>query len=155
MNYWYFLDRDRHKISNPIYLSLRSSRYSFLEDMISTPYRRVLHNLFLLPGRNFGWMCTKMTVDITVSLICYYSLVPTMCQIGFPRSSVGKESACSAEDPGSVPGLGRSPGEGTDNPLQYSCLENPMDRGAWQVMVCGITRVRQDLMTKLPPPCVR
>ena len=155
MNYWYFLDRDRHKISNPIYLSLWSSRYSFLEDMISTPYRRVLHNLFLLPGRNFGWMCTKMTVDINVSLICYYSLVPTMCQIGLPHSSVGKESACSAEDPGSIPGFGRSPGEGIDNPLQYSCLENPMDRGAWQVMVRGITRVRQDLMTKLPPPCVR
>ena len=81
MNYWYFLDRERHKISNPIYLSLWGSRYSFLEDMISTPYHRVLHNLFLLPGRNFGWMCTKMTVDINVSLICYYSLVPTMCQI--------------------------------------------------------------------------
>ena len=152
MNYWYFLDRERHKISNPIYLSLWGSRYSFLEDMISTPYHRVLHNLFLLPGRNFGWMCTKMTVDINVSLICYYSLVPTMCQIGFPHSSVGKESACSAGDPGSIPGLGRSPGEGTDNSLQYSCLENPMHRGAWQVMVCGVTRVRQDLMTKPPAP---
>ena len=46
-----------------------------------------------------------------------------------PRSSVSKESACSAGDPGSIPGLGRSPGEGNDNPLQYSCLENAMDRG--------------------------
>ena len=44
---------------------------------------------------------------------------------GFPYSSVGKESACNAGDPGSIPGLGRSPGEGTGNPLQYSCLENP------------------------------
>ena len=43
----------------------------------------------------------------------------------------GKESACSARDPGSIPGLGRSPGEGHGNPLQYSCLENPTDRGAW------------------------
>ena len=43
----------------------------------------------------------------------------------------GKESARSAEDPGSIPGLGRSPGEGNGNPLQYSCLGNPMDRGAW------------------------
>ena len=51
---------------------------------------------------------------------------------GFPGDSDGKESACNAGDPGLVPGLGRSPGEGNGNPLQYSCLENPMDRGAWQ-----------------------
>ena len=50
---------------------------------------------------------------------------------GFPHSSVGKESACSAVDPGSNPGLGRSPGEGNGNPLQYSPLENPMDRCDW------------------------
>ena len=48
-----------------------------------------------------------------------------------PDSSVGKESACNAGGPGSIPGLGRSPGEGNGNPLQYSCLENPMDGGAW------------------------
>ena len=51
----------------------------------------------------------------------------------FPGSSKGKESACNAGDPGSIPGLGRSPGEGNGNPLQYSYLENPMDGGAWQV----------------------
>ena len=45
-------------------------------------------------------------------------------------SSVGKESTCNAGVPGSIPGLGRSHGEGNDNPLQYSCLENPMDRGS-------------------------
>ena len=49
----------------------------------------------------------------------------------FPRGSDGKASACSAGDPGSIPGLERSPGEGNRNPLQYSRLENPMDRGAW------------------------
>ena len=49
----------------------------------------------------------------------------------FPCSSVGKASACSAGDRGLIPGLGRSPGEGNGNPLQYSCLENPMDGGAW------------------------
>ena len=49
---------------------------------------------------------------------------------GFPCSSVGKESACSARDPGSIPGLGRYPGEGNGNPLQYPCLENLMDKGA-------------------------
>ena len=49
----------------------------------------------------------------------------------------GKESACNAGDPGSIPGLGRSSGEGNGNPLQYSCLENPMDRGHWWATVHG------------------
>ena len=53
--------------------------------------------------------------------------------LGFPSGSGGKESACSS-DPGSIPGSGRSPGEGHYNPLQYSCLENSMDRGAWQAI---------------------
>ena len=72
--------------------------------------------------------------------------------LGFPCSSVGKDSDCSTEDPGSIPVSGRSPGEGNGNPLQYSCLENPMDRGAWQATVHGIPRVGQDLATK-PPQC--
>ena len=67
---------------------------------------------------------------------------------GFPCSSVGKESACNAGDPGSVPGLGRSSGEGNGSPLQYSCLENFMDRGAWRATVHGIARVRHNLVTK-------
>ena len=50
----------------------------------------------------------------------------------FPHSSVGKESACNAGDPGLIPGLGRSSAEGNGNPFQYSCLEISMDRGAWQ-----------------------
>ena len=49
----------------------------------------------------------------------------------FPGGSDGKQSACNAGDPGSIPGWERSPGEGNGNPLQYSCLENPMDGGAW------------------------
>ena len=52
--------------------------------------------------------------------------------MGFPGGSQGKESAYNAGDPGLVPGLGRFPGEGNGYPLQYSCLENPMDRGAWE-----------------------
>ena len=55
-------------------------------------------------------------------------------------SSVGKESACSVGDPGSIPGLGRSPGEGNGNPLQYPCLENLMDRGTWWAAVHGIAK---------------
>ena len=65
--------------------------------------------------------------------------------MGFPGSSVGKESTCNAGDLGSIPGLGRSPGGGHGNPLQYSCLENPMDRGAWQAAVHGVTKSRTRL----------
>ena len=57
----------------------------------------------------------------------------------FPSGSDGKESTCNAGDLGSIPGLGRCPGEGNSYPLQYSCLENSMDRGAWQAIVCGVT----------------
>ena len=53
---------------------------------------------------------------------------------------------------GSIPGLGRSFGEGNGNPLQHSCLENPMDRGAWWAIVHGITRIGHDLASKPPPP---
>ena len=58
----------------------------------------------------------------------------------FPGSSEDKASTCHAGDQGSIPGLGRSPGEGNGNPLQYSCLENPMDRGAWPATVHGVTK---------------
>ena len=67
--------------------------------------------------------------------------------LGFHDSSVGKESACNAGNPGLIPGTGRSPGEGNGNPLQYSCLENPMDRGAQWAIVHGVARVRHDLAT--------
>ena len=60
----------------------------------------------------------------------------------------GKESACQAEDTGTIPGSERAPGEGNCNPLQYSCLENPMDRGAWQTTVHGVARVVYNLATK-------
>ena len=56
---------------------------------------------------------------------------------GFPHGSDGKEPACKAGDPGLIPGLGRSPGGGNGYPLQYSYLENSMDRGAWQVTIHG------------------
>ena len=59
--------------------------------------------------------------------------------VGFPGGSDGKESACIAGDLCLTPGLGRSPGEGNGNPLQYSCLENSKDRGAWWVTVHGFT----------------
>ena len=60
---------------------------------------------------------------------------------GSPGGSDGKESACNAGDPGSISGLGRSPGEENGNPLQYSCLENSMDREAWGLQSTGLQRV--------------
>ena len=67
-----------------------------------------------------------------------------------PGGSDGKESACNAGNSSLIPELGRSPGEGNDNLLQYSCLENSMDRGAWQATVRGGHRVECDLATNQP-----
>ena len=64
---------------------------------------------------------------------------------GFPGGSDGAESACDAGDPGLITGLGRSTGEGNGNPLQYPCLENLMDRGAWWATVHGITKSQTQL----------
>ena len=72
--------------------------------------------------------------------------------MGIPGGSDSKESAYNAGDLGSIPRSGRSPGKGIGNPLQYSCLGNPIDRGAWRAMVYGVARTGHDLVTK-PPPC--
>ena len=69
----------------------------------------------------------------------YLNIMVLLIFTGFPGGSYGKASACSGGDPGSIPGLGRSPGEGNGNPLQYSCLKNSMDRGAWWATVHGVT----------------
>ena len=69
----------------------------------------------------------------------------------FSDSSVGKESACSVGDLGSIPRSGRSPREGNGNPLLYSCLENLMDQGAWWATVQEVTRIGHDLATKPQP----
>ena len=73
----------------------------------------------------------------------------------FPGSSDSKQSACNAGDLGLIPGLGRSPGEGNGNPLQYSCLGNPMDRGAWWATVHGVTesQTRLSYFHSLTPEC--
>ena len=63
-----------------------------------------------------------------------------MLTLGFPGGSEVKASACNAGDLGSIPELGRSPGEGNSNPLQYSCLENPMDGGAWWATVQRVAK---------------
>ena len=69
--------------------------------------------------------------------INYYNFIVTL---GFPGGSEVKVSASNAGDLGSIPGTGRSPGEGNGNPLQYSCLENPVDGGAWWATVHGVAK---------------
>ena len=66
-------------------------------------------------------------------------------KLGFPGVLVGKESACSAGDPGSIPGSGRSPGEGNGHPLPYSYLDNSMDRGVWQAIVHSVSKSQTQL----------
>ena len=78
------------------------------------------------------------------SLLQYHSSKASVlwcsASFDFPGGSDGKVSACNVGDPGSIPGSGRSSGEGNGNPLQYSCLENPMYRGAWETTVHGVAK---------------
>ena len=85
---------------------------------VMTEYRAELHVLF---NRFLLVICFKCSI----------------VHMGFPYSSDRKETVCNAGDPGSIPASGRYPGEGSGNPLQYSCLENFIDGGAWQAAVHG------------------
>ena len=71
-------------------------------------------------------------------------LCVVMTDSGFPGGSDSEESACNAGDPGSIPESERFPGEGNGYPLQYSCLENSMDRGVWLAIVHGVATVRHN-----------
>ena len=68
-----------------------------------------------------------------IVILVFWVFLKLFLKMGLPDGSDGKASACNAGDPGSIPGLKRSAGEGNGNPLQYSCLENPMDRGLQRV----------------------
>ena len=83
--------------------------------------------------------------DFPILFFHAHSLKP-----GFLGGSDGKESARNAGDPGLIPGSRRSPGGGSGNPLQYSCLEKPMDRGAWRATVYGVAKSQTCLATKPP-----
>ena len=85
------------------------------------------------------WVMLGRQLVYVVALYCRVELHRSI-PLGFPGGSDGKESTCNVRDPGLIPGLGRSPGEGYGNPLQYSCLENPMDRGVWWATVHGVTK---------------
>ena len=78
-----------------------------------------------------------------------FIIILLLSSLDFPGGSDGKASAYNAGDPGSILALGRSPREGNGNPLQYSCLENPMDREAWLATVYGLQRVGHDWATSL------
>ena len=97
-----------------------------------------------LPQILMSFLCFSCFLTLGINpTICFYSRsdLYSTCpsDLGFPGSSVGKEFACNAGDAGSFPEWGRHPGEGNDKPLQFSFLENPMDRGAWQATVHGVT----------------
>ena len=97
---------------------------------------------------NYFWLCWVFTVAQAFSssgkqgfiVVLLNAVTSPLC------SSVSKASACNAGDLGSISGSGRSPGEGNGNPCHYSCLENPMNRGAWQATVHGVSRVGHDLV---------
>ena len=98
----------------------------------------VTNIVFLLSGPSYHYaslvsLCFLLIITLSLSLL------------GFPGGSDGNTSACNVGDPGLIPGSGRSPGEGNGNPLQYSCLENPMPRGTWWATVHGITKSQTQL----------
>ena len=88
-----------------------------------------------IPEKNRTWICHSSSTVYT-ALTLY---------LGFPGGSDSKESVCNAGDTDLIPGLGRSPGVGNGNPLQYSCLENSMDREAWRATVHGVAKSRTRL----------
>ena len=95
----------------------------------------ILQGIFLTQGLNSGLPHCRQ-------VLYHLSHQRSPPNRGFPAGSDSKESACNAGGLGSVPELERSPGEGNGTPLQYSCLENSMDRGAWWATVCGVAKSR-------------
>ena len=91
------------------------------------------------------WQADSLPLSHQGSPIC----ISLKVQRNIPRWLSGEESICNVQNVGLISGLGRSPGEGHGNPLQCSCLGNPMDRVDWQSIVHGVTRVRHNLATTL------
>ena len=83
-----------------------------------------------------GWTFVTNVMSLIFNMLFRF----VIAFLGFPGGSEVKASDCNVGDLGSIPGSGRSPGEGNGNPLQYSCLENPMDRGSWWATVHRVTK---------------
>ena len=114
---------------------------------LSWPPRHPHFQHFMVPNPcvTWSWQITHSAtynhlLSIITSSYKAHSKMFNVGKVGFPDGSDGKECACNAGHPGLIPGSGRSRGEGTGNPLQYSCLENFMDRGAWWATVHGVTK---------------
>ena len=101
--------------------------------------RRAGRAALLILQTQGGEVCHR-ACDLEAELFFFFFFKVYISLFGFPGDSDGKESACNVGDPGSIPRLGRSPGEGNGNPLQYSCLENSTDGGAWWAPVHGVAR---------------
>ena len=110
---------------SPFYLSKGFEISTSRVDQLVKNLPAMQETLVLFWVRKFPWRRDKL---------------PSPVFLGFPGGSDSKESACDVGDLGLIPGLGRSPGGGHGNPLQYSCLENPMDREAWWATVRGVTK---------------
>ena len=99
------------------------------------------------PGKNTGVGCHTRLQGIFLTqgsnphLLCLVHWQVDSLPLGFPGVASGKEPVCQCRrDSGSIPGSGRSPGGEHGNPLQYPCMENPVDRGAWRATVLGVTK---------------
>ena len=104
--------------------------------------------LFDLLGQistKYNYKASKQTRNTNIFCCCSSVEYSLSSNIGFPGGSEVKASASNAGDPGSIPGSGRSPREGNGNPLQYSCLENPMDGRAWWAIVHRVAKSRTRL----------
>ena len=91
----------------------------------------------------FLWLLENVKIHIWLILCVFWTALARHTDVCIQIYS--EESACNSGDLGLIPGLGRSPGEGNGNPLQYSCLENPMDRGSWRATVHGVAKSRTRL----------
>ena len=149
--FWTFMEASllRHGWSNhwPLVIDSTPIPIPSLE-LINVIISTVIHYVDVCTFEMKLWKWKYTYVDV-LSETYYPSLI---MRKGFPGSSVSQESTCNAGDTSSVPGSGRSPGEGNGNPFWYPCLGNPMDRGAWWPIVHGVARVKHDLATKPPPP---
>ena len=103
-------------------------------------------NTLFLEEPNLSEISPPSFISVTLSYVIFFTVLHvtwySLIYIYYPYSSNSKESACNAGHQGSIPGLGRSSGEGNDKPLQYSFLKNPMDRGACWATVCGVVKSR-------------